>query len=83
MYLFVTIDRVSKFAFAELHSQATRRLAADFLRRLIERCRKKIHPIRHRASLHEIQSPMDQRPSRTDEPHSQGRDGAALQLPNP
>jgi hypothetical protein len=31
LYLFVAIDRVSKFAFAELHEQATRRVAADFL----------------------------------------------------
>lgn len=33
LYLFVAIDRVSKFAFAELHDRATRRIAADFLRR--------------------------------------------------
>lgn len=30
LYLFVAIDRVSKFAFAELHERATRRTAADF-----------------------------------------------------
>jgi hypothetical protein len=31
LYLFVAIDRVSKFAFAELHERATRRTAADYL----------------------------------------------------
>ena len=33
--LFVAVDRTSKFAFAELHERATRRVAGDFLRRLI------------------------------------------------
>src|SRR3954453_16003011 len=33
--LFVAIDRTSKFAFAELHEKATRRIAGDFLRHLI------------------------------------------------
>ncbi len=45
LYLFVAIDRVSKFAFAELHDQATRRIAADFLRRLIERVPYTIHTV--------------------------------------
>jgi transposase InsO family protein len=35
LYLFVAIDRTSKFAFAELHEKATRRGAGDFLRHLI------------------------------------------------
>src|SRR5215216_5805266 len=35
LYLFVAIDRTSKFAFAELHEKATRRVAGDFLRHLI------------------------------------------------
>ena len=35
--MFVAIDRTSKFAFAEIHVRATRRGAADFLRRVIER----------------------------------------------
>jgi transposase InsO family protein len=43
LYLFVAIDRVSKFAFAELHPRATRRIAADFLRRLIDRVPYTIH----------------------------------------
>jgi transposase InsO family protein len=34
LHLFVAIDRTSKFAFAELHEKATRRVADDFLRRL-------------------------------------------------
>jgi hypothetical protein len=45
LYLFVAIDRVSKFAFAELHERATPRLAADFLRRLIERVPYRIHTV--------------------------------------
>jgi len=36
LHMFVAIDRTSKFAFVELHERATRRVAADFLRRLIE-----------------------------------------------
>src|SRR6266511_5410126 len=35
LYLFVAIDRTSKFAFTELHEKATRRVAAAFLRNLI------------------------------------------------
>ncbi|GAA4496598.1 hypothetical protein GCM10023158_17920 [Gluconacetobacter tumulicola] len=34
LYLFVAIDRTSKFAFAQLHEKATRRVAGDFLRAL-------------------------------------------------
>jgi transposase InsO family protein len=36
---------VSKFAFAELHERATRRIAAEFLRRLIERVPCGIHTV--------------------------------------
>jgi hypothetical protein len=45
LYLFVAIDRVSKFAFAELHERATRRIAAEFLRRLIDRVPYRIHTV--------------------------------------
>ena len=45
LYLFVAIDRVSKFAFAELHAHASRRIAADFLRRLVERVPYRIHTV--------------------------------------
>ena len=45
LYMFVAIDRVSKFAFAELHERATRRTAADFLRRLIDAVPYKIHTL--------------------------------------
>jgi hypothetical protein len=34
LYLFVAVDRTSKFAFAQLHEKATRRAAADFLHAL-------------------------------------------------
>ena len=45
LYLFVAVDRVSKFAFAELHEPATRRIAADFLRRLLEHVPYRVHTV--------------------------------------
>jgi transposase InsO family protein len=45
LYMFVAIDRVSKFAYAELHARATRRIAADFLRQLIAIVPYKIHTV--------------------------------------
>src|SRR3712207_4358187 len=36
LHLFVAIDRTSKFAFAQLHEKATRRVAANFLHALVE-----------------------------------------------
>ena len=36
LYLFVAIDRTSKFAYVELHRQAKRRTAGDFLRHVVE-----------------------------------------------
>ena len=36
LYLFVAIDRTSKFAFAQLHERANRRTATDFLKALID-----------------------------------------------
>jgi transposase InsO family protein len=45
LYMFVAIDRVSKFAYAQLHVRATRRIAADFLRKLIEIVPYQIHTV--------------------------------------
>ncbi|WP_395696645.1 IS481 family transposase [Methylocella sp.] len=45
LYLFVAIDRTSKFAFVELHAKATARIAADFLRALIDAAPYKIHTV--------------------------------------
>jgi transposase InsO family protein len=45
LYLFVAIDRTSKFAFAELHERMTRPIAVAFLRRLIAAVPYKIHTI--------------------------------------
>ncbi len=45
LYLFVAIDRTSKFAYAELHERATRRIAADFLTSLIKVVPYKIHTV--------------------------------------
>src|SRR5215204_92609 len=43
LYLFVAIDRTSKFAFAELHEKATRRVAGNFLRALAAAVPYRIH----------------------------------------
>lgn len=45
LHMFVAIDRTSKFAFVELHERATRRIAGDFLRHLIEAVPCKIHTV--------------------------------------
>lgn len=45
LYMFVAIDRTSKFAFVELHAKATRRIAGDFLRRLIKAIPYKVHTV--------------------------------------
>ena len=45
MYLFVAIDRTSKFTFVELFDRATRRIAVEFLRHLIAAVPYKIHTI--------------------------------------
>lgn len=45
LYLFVAIDRTSKFTFAELHEQSTRPIAVEFLKRLIAAVPYRIHTI--------------------------------------
>src|SRR5215210_5395406 len=45
LYLFVAIDRTSKFAFAQLHERATRRVAATFLHALVAAVPYKIHTV--------------------------------------
>ena len=45
LYLFVGIDRTSKFAFVELHEKATRAIAGDFLRHLIAAVPYKVHTV--------------------------------------
>ena len=45
LYLFVAIDRTSKFAYAELHDRSTRMIARDFLENLIKTVPYKIHTI--------------------------------------
>jgi hypothetical protein len=45
LYLFVAIDRTSKFAFAQLHEKATRRVAGDFLRALVGAVPYQIHTV--------------------------------------
>lgn len=43
LYLFVAIDRTSKFAYTELHEKAGKMAAAQFLRNLVEAVPYKIH----------------------------------------
>ena len=45
LHLFVAVDRTSKFAFAELHEKATRRIASNFLRALAAAVPCKIHTV--------------------------------------
>ena len=45
LYLFVAIDRTSKFAFVQLHQKATTRVAGDFLRALIKAVPYKVHTV--------------------------------------
>lgn len=45
LYMFVAIDRTSKFAFVELYEKAGKMNAAKFLRHLIRACPYKIHTI--------------------------------------
>jgi transposase-like protein len=45
LYLFVAIDRTSKVAYAELHPSATKLVAAQFLRNLIETVPYKLHTV--------------------------------------
>jgi hypothetical protein len=45
LYLFVAIDRTSKFAFVEVHKRATKMIAAEFLRHLIAAVPYKIHTV--------------------------------------
>ena len=44
-YLFIAIDRTSKLAFAELHSQATQAIAVEFLRRVLPQIPYKVHKL--------------------------------------
>jgi transposase-like protein len=45
LYLYVAIDRTSKFAYAELHKSQIKMVAAEFLRNLIKTVPYKIHRI--------------------------------------
>jgi hypothetical protein len=45
LYLFVAIDRACKFAYAELHAEATKPVSAQCLRALIAAVPDKIHTV--------------------------------------
>src|SRR3712207_3169818 len=45
LHLFVAVDRTGKFAFAQLHERATRRVAANFLHALVEVAPYRIHTV--------------------------------------
>ena len=52
LYLVVTIDRTSTFAFGELHEKVTRRSAGNFLRALAAAGPYKIHTVQPKLSHH-------------------------------
>jgi len=45
LYMLVAIDRTSKFAFAQLHPNATKLIAAQFLRELVENVPYTLHTV--------------------------------------
>jgi len=45
LFMLVAIDRTSKLAFVELHARVTRRIAADFLRHLVEAVPYRVHTV--------------------------------------
>ncbi|KRB83028.1 hypothetical protein ASE00_13655 [Sphingomonas sp. Root710] len=45
LYMFLAIDRTSKFAFVELHETSTTATSRDFLLRLIEAASYRIHTV--------------------------------------
>jgi hypothetical protein len=52
LYLFVAIDRTSKFAFVELHEKATRQVSGEFLEHLIAAVPYKVHIVLTDNGLH-------------------------------
>jgi hypothetical protein len=52
LHLFVAIDRTSKFAFAQLHERATTRIAAGFLRALLQAVPYRVHTVLTDNGLH-------------------------------
>ena len=52
LHLFVAIDRVTKFAFVQLHDKATTRIAGDFLRALVKAVPYRIHTVLTDNGLH-------------------------------
>ena len=45
LHLFVAVDRTSKFAFAQLHEKAARRVAANFVHALVEAVPYRVHTV--------------------------------------
>ena len=70
LYLLVAVDRTSKFAFAQLHTQVTRRVAADFLRALVATVPYKIHTVLTDNGIQfvQLQRRQQQQPAAAEEP---------------
>ena len=70
LYLLVAVDRTSKFAFAQLHTQVTRRAAADFLRALVATVPYKIHTVLTDNGIQfvQLQRRQQQQPAAAEEP---------------
>ena len=72
LYLLVAIDRTSKFAYAELHEKATRRVASDFLRTLATVVPYKIHTVLTDNGTHFVDNTPAPAAIRQPEPQAEG-----------
>ena len=80
LWLFVAVDRTSKFAFARLVERATRRASADFLQSLIEFVPYKIHTVLTDNGTHLLLPAVADRPPRTSSPPWNAENSSALML---
>jgi hypothetical protein len=65
LYLFVATGRTSKLAYAELHERQTRRIAADFLRSLIDVVPYHLHTVFTTGGIQFTHRKTDRQPSCT------------------
>lgn len=69
LYLFVAIDRTSKFAYAELHEKARTQTACDFLKALLKAVPYKVHSI---LTTTASSSPICRRTAQSPQPYGAG-----------
>src|SRR5579863_3709367 len=93
LYLFVAVDRTSKFAYVELHRQPSGKPPATSCAIsskpwpeaacLGSQLRIRLRPTRHRASADQAQASLDQRTGRANEPRDQASRRPTLSLRRP